>query len=264
MQTKKTPEVWSLASGSKANCTLISSENTNIMIDFGVSCKNAKLKLAELGKTLNEIDAIFITHEHRDHINGLKTLKKNYETPVHMTAPSYFRHIREDGFDIRDKIIVHDLEYSQTVGDFEVSSFPVKHDSAACVGYTIKHKSGYSIGVCTDLGVVPDTLYQKFSCCDCVILESNHDTEMLKYGPYPAILKERISSENGHLSNADCAEILSKLAAAGVKKAFLAHISPENNTPELALKTIKSYLQKNGLEMEFINIAPRFELTKLG
>ncbi len=252
--------IWSLASGSKANCTLICSEKAKILIDFGVSCRYAKTSLSQIGTDLSEIGAVFITHEHSDHIGGLETFFKRYDIPVHMTEPSYIAYTHGKGFYNRDKISVHEMRYSEKIGDITVTSLPVMHDSACCVAYRVDQENGQSLGICTDAGRPSEELYEFFAGCDYVITECNHDEIMLKCGIYPDELKRRILSPTGHTSNADCADFAVRLARSGVRRILLAHLSPENNTRELALCTVDEALKRSGESLDYLDVAPRYEL----
>ena len=260
---KKPISVWSLASGSKANCTLISSAATSILIDFGVSCRCASKTLASLGLSLSSLDGVFITHEHSDHISGLCTFFKSYDVPVHMTEPSHLAYIRGRGFEYRDKITVHPPVYQVTVGDLTVTSLPVPHDASECVAYRISDDSGNAVGICTDTGEPSDALLDFFTGCETVITECNHDVIMLRCGIYPEDLKYRILSGVGHTSNDACASFSVELARRGVKNIILAHISPENNTPELALHTVRTALTNAGCSVETLVCAPRDSLLRL-
>ena len=254
--------IWSLASGSRANCTLISTGKRRILVDFGLSCRMAKKLLSELSVNIADIDAVFITHEHSDHVSGLATLFKNYGIPVHMTEPTFLAYTRGRGFDFRDRITVHPLEYEVELGGVTVRSHPVSHDSAACVAYSVRG-DGVSFCICTDLGYMSEGAFEALACSRDVIIESNHDLAMLKYGTYPEELKRRILSRSGHLSNADCGAVLVKLASLGVKRALLAHVSPENNTPELALQSAIEALEKGGQSLEYLAVAPRLSPIRL-
>lgn len=255
-------EIWSLASGSRANCTLIKTESAVILIDFGLSLRATRKLLAERGVALQQIDAIFITHEHSDHIAGLSTLFKGYDIPVHMTEPSYIAYTRTRGFDFRDKITVHPLEYTVNIGGMTVRSHPVSHDSAACVAYSVRG-CGVSFCICTDTGYISESAFDALATSHDIIIESNHDVAMLTHGPYPYEIKRRILSGNGHLSNDDCDKALIRLANFKVKRALLAHVSPENNTPELALHAAIESLDRAGVKLEFIDVAPRIQPIRL-
>lgn len=254
--------VWSLASGSKANCTLVCGGDTAILVDLGLSCRAANAALKPLGLSLDDIDAVFITHEHSDHIAGLGTFFKKYKAPVFMTEPSYLGYIRGRGFDHRGAITVKsDVEFTETVGEMTVTSMSVPHDSAACVAYKIVG-GGISLGICTDTGEPSEALLDFFTGCRSVITECNHDVIMLKCGIYPEELKYRILSGYGHTSNTACADFSVRLAERGVENLLLAHISPENNTPELALYTVNEALRNSGRGFSYLGAAPRVGLFR--
>lgn len=259
---KKKGRVVSLASGSRANCTLVEHNDTVILVDFGLSCRMAEGFLRDLGVELGAVDAVFITHEHSDHVSGLNTFLKKYDIPVHMTEPSFLAFSRGKGFDCRDKITVHPVEYECAVGGLCISACEVSHDSAACVSYLITGE-GFSFCSCTDLGYVPDKVFRHICRAENVILESNHDITLLKTGDYPEDIKFRISSRSGHLSNNQCADVLKRLRSAGVKRVLLGHVSPENNNPELALESAIIALQEEGEEFDFIGVAPRLSPMRL-
>lgn len=256
------PTVISLASGSRANCTLVANGRNRILIDLGLSCRMAESFLSGLGVKLSDIDGVFITHEHSDHVYGLCTLLKKYSVPVHMTEPSYLAFTRGKGFEFRDKIIVHPVEYKVDIGGFTVSSCQVSHDAAACVSYTV-HGNGMSFCICTDLGYIPERVMRHICSAENVILESNHDVSLLKLGEYPEEVKRRIRSKYGHLSNEQCAEALKRLAVSGVKRVLLGHISPENNSPELALQSAILATESAGANFDFIDVAPRLAPIRL-
>ncbi len=235
-------ELISLYSGSRGNCTLVRTENTNILIDAGGTAKALEAALADVGRSLCDISAIFITHEHGDHTHALSVITKKHKIPIHMTAASG-RSLGVDGDSpLFENYILHSGEFSVDVGDMTVEAFLTPHDSVQCVGYKITDGKS-SVGVATDLGYVTQRVYDMLFGCEEVLLESNHDREMVKNGPYTESLKRRILSDGGHLSNDDCAEIAAALARSGTHKFMLAHLSRENNTPEAALKTVTESLK---------------------
>lgn len=250
------PLIVSLASGSKANCTLVSDGKTHILIDFGLSCRKVKQSLKDYGLDLSDVSAVFITHEHCDHVAGLPTFFKNYDVPVYITEPSYLDYIRGKGFEFRSRFTVVSETFSVSVDKIRVCSMPVRHDSAACVAYKLSG-NGISLGICTDIGSPTEELFAFFKDCGCVITESNYDEKMLRCGIYPQELKYRIMSQSGHTSNDDCARFVARLAKNGVKNVLLAHISPENNTPELAVYVTAEALRDNGVSLDFLAAAPR-------
>lgn len=250
------PLILSLASGSKANCTLISDGHTNILIDLGLSCRKVSAALKPYGLDLSAIDAVFLTHEHSDHVAGLPTFFKNYTAPVYVTEPSHLDLIRGKFFEFRDRFTAVSESFSVKVGAFTVASLPVRHDSAACVAYRIEG-GGISLGICTDVGSPGDDLFEFFKDLRCVITESNYDEIMLRCGTYPEDLKYRIMSPYGHTSNADCADFVCRLSQNGVRRVLLAHVSPENNTPELAVCVTREALESKGLTLDFLEAAKR-------
>lgn len=250
------PIIASLASGSKANCTLVSDGSTHILIDFGLSCRRINQHLKNYGLDLSCISAVFLTHEHSDHVAGLPTFFNKHSAPVYITEPSYLDYIRGKGFDYRDRFTVVSTAFSVTVGELNVTAIPVRHDSAACVAYRVEG-NGISLGICTDVGCPTDALFEHFKDCGCVITEANYDEKMLLCGIYPQELKYRIMSESGHTSNDDCARFVTRLAESGVKNVLLAHVSPENNTPQLAVYVVAETLKNHGIELPFLAAAPR-------
>lgn len=245
-------------SGSSGNCTYISSGNSSLLIDAGVSARNICSALKTIGSDIESIDAIFITHEHSDHIKGLKTLLKNYQIPV-FASEGTISGILESVDLERSRLNVIRTGENISVADINVSSFGTSHDSRESVGYRINMQNNVQIAVATDLGFISDTVKDSLSECDIVMLESNHDIGMLQNGRYPYYLKRRIMSKTGHLSNNDCACALPELCRSGTKHFVLAHLSRDNNFPELALETAKTAMKMAGIEQDKfdIEVAPR-------
>lgn len=223
-----------LASGSKGNCTYISDGTTRLLIDAGLSCRRTEQELAKIGVALADIDAILLTHEHIDHIYGLVIIERKYKIPVltnTRTAASVdvkmttnITRYCKDHFDTGFKC-----------GTIYVQPFRILHDAVCPVGYTLT-VDDHRISYVTDLGMVTDSVRNNVTGSELVILESNHDLEMLATGTYSRELQARIRSNNGHLSNAQSADFARELVHSGTKCLVLAHLSEENNTPELALK----------------------------
>jgi len=234
--------IISLYSGSSGNSTLIETAEGSILIDAGKSARALTNALKQAGSDPSKILAVFVTHEHTDHTSALEVFLKKNPIPVHMTEISAKGLHSPDGSRLRAAICFHPPVYSVRVADMTVTSFPVSHDSAYCVGYRIETDEGYKFGYATDTGCVTDGMKAMLDGCDSVVLESNHNVEMLKCGSYPPDTKRRIMSKFGHLSNEDCADFAHRLAERGTKKFMLAHISAENNTPELALDSAKHAL----------------------
>lgn len=248
--------VYTLFSSSSGNCTFVTDGKTAFLIDAGRNMKQIELALSSLSFSLKDISAVFVTHEHTDHISALKCVCKNYKIPVH-AARGTAACIEADG------VIEHQPVFEETLGDFRITSFKTSHDCACSLGYRIEHKGGAVIGSMTDTGYITRQAAEALRGCDAVILESNYDPDMLKYGPYPYNTKQRISSDVGHLSNEQSSLFLPYLYGTGTRRVLLAHISPENNTPEKAKESaekIKTAQTLTGLSVE---CAKRYEVTKL-
>lgn len=251
--------ITSLYSGSKGNSVLIESERAKILIDAGKSARSLCSALNEIGKNIDDIDAIFITHEHTDHISALEVLLKKHHIPVHVVGISAQKMLMRS-LSIHEKAICqHTPIFSVSVGDMNISSFPTPHDSEFSVGYRISVGDS-TIGYATDIGYVTDEIKVALSGCESVVLECNHDEQMLIEGPYPYDLKLRIRSNKGHLSNRACAEFASELCFIGTKNILLAHLSEENNDPSLAFDEVWSAIADPNVNLK---VASQYEPVKL-
>ena len=213
--------------------------DTAILIDAGKSARALCNALKAIGTDMKEIRAIFVTHDHHDHVSALEVLSKKHEIPIHMTDGSAALYDRYPDSPIHARLVRHTPIFSEQVGPLRVSSFPTPHDSRMSVGYRVECAEGGEIsrvGVATDIGYVTEEIRKGLSGCDAVVLESNHDVDMLMKGPYPYELKQRIRSHRGHLSNHDSALLSAELAERGTRAFLLAHLSEENNEPTLALE----------------------------
>lgn len=228
----------SLYSGSKGNSTYIRFGADAILIDAGRSLRSLSTALASVGGNLAAVRAIFITHEHTDHVSALEMLSRKYRIPIYMTAASAEKYL-QTAFYAQNNLLPQPPYFTVTVGGFTVQSFPTPHDSQMSVGYTVTLPDGRKIGYATDIGRITDEIRAGLCGSFAAVIESNHDLEMLKNGPYPASLKARIRSPFGHLSNEECAAFLPELAASGTKNVLLAHLSAENNTPQAAYAAAK-------------------------
>lgn len=227
-----------LGSGSSGNCILIDSFYTKILIDAGFGLKELERRLFSADVKISEIDAIFITHEHSDHINGAALISRKLNVPVFANI-STLDAISKNLGDLHPRVFPNSGGFS--FRDFFMESFPVSHDSAMPVGFTVNHKK-FKIGIATDLGFVSRSVFEKLKNSDLIVLEANHDQEMLNNGSYPVFLKRRIRSKYGHLSNTEAANALLGLRNGRRQDVFLGHISRENNTPPLALSTVRNKL----------------------
>ena len=193
-------KAYTLFSGSTGNCFFAHTEETNILIDCGVSARCVEKALCGLGFSLSDINAVFVTHEHCDHTKGLEIISKYHHIPVHMQEKSARALIHDPSSAILQSLYLYNGEFSVRVGDISVSAFMTPHDSAASVGYIIEADER-KIGYVTDMGCILPSVRDALSGCDASVIEANHDVGMLMMGPYPFYLKERIRSEGGHLSN---------------------------------------------------------------
>ena len=229
--------ICTLFSGSKGNCTYVETPEAKFLIDMGKNCRAVCAALAEIGVSPDALDAVFITHEHRDHIDALSVFCKRYPLPIHVQRASSLR-IIESAPHLEGLVRVYPDAAScrVTIGDATVQAFKTPHDSRASVGYRIALEGDVptAIAYATDIGYVTPEILENLLGCESVVLESNHDPDMLMDGPYPYDLKLRIRSNKGHLANEDCAALAAQLYASGTKNILLAHLSEQNNTPRLA------------------------------
>jgi phosphoribosyl 1,2-cyclic phosphodiesterase len=227
-----------LASGSGGNCSVVASSGTRLLIDAGLSCKAISARLALRGVEPASLDAILITHEHADHVTGLYVMAKKYSLPVYMTEATHRQWTRQYKNSNGERVKAEKVEHFQSghrfhIGDIEVTPFTIPHDAADPVGFTFKAE-GVKLGFVTDLGYIPPNVKAHLRQCDGLMVESNHDLEMLRGGPYPWAVKQRVMSRVGHLSNAALAEFLSSDYDGGAAFLVLAHLSEANNHPEIA------------------------------
>ncbi|MCM1569267.1 MAG: MBL fold metallo-hydrolase [Roseburia sp.] len=230
----------SIASGSSGNCIYVGSDATHLLVDAGISGKRTESGLKSLGLSGKELDGILITHEHMDHISGLGVLARKYEIPVYATEGTIqaikkcgaigrideglFRRVQED--------------VKLTIKDLVINPMRISHDAAQPVAYRIAY-GNKKVGICTDLGVYNDYTVECLKGMDALLLEANHDVNMLQAGPYPYYLKQRILGDKGHLSNENSGRLLSRLLHDGLQAIVLGHLSKENNLPELAYEAVR-------------------------
>lgn len=251
---------FSLASGSSGNSIYVGSEQTSLLVDVGINCKGICLALDSRGVKPEELSGILITHEHSDHVKGLDVFAKRYRVPVYLNQKTWDRlRPRLKYADLMDVRII-DSNSRFVVGDIEVDSFRTPHDAVESMGFRL-NTGQHLVSVFTDLGRTNEALIEAVAGSDLIYIEANYDPDMLKNGPYPWDLKQRISGENGHLSNIECAEAIIELLKRGTERFVLSHLSEHNNFPELAELTVNRLLlqagAKDGRDFQ-MNVAPRY------
>lgn len=237
-----------LFSGSSGNSTYIGTDEHGILIDAGKNTKQITLAMNEAGLSPEKIDALFITHEHTDHIGALRVLCNKYGIPVYASRGTL--EALDRGGHLKGKFPVYEMDSYADIGDFHVECFHTTHDAAESMGYTVELDGAFKSAVATDLGVITDEVEDALLGCNTVLLESNHDIGMLSNGPYPYPLKRRILSDFGHLSNDAAADMAARLIESGTQHILLGHLSHENNLPELAFETTRSVLSLMGAKLD--------------
>lgn len=237
-----------LFSGSSGNSIFVAGEIGNILIDVGMPGKAIEGELNAIGVRPENIDAIFITHEHSDHIKGVGVFSRKYNVPIYANSYTWEAMIGKLG-----KLKEHNIKLIESrfneVKDLIIENFPIAHDAVAPRGYKIHHK-GNSACVATDLGHFSVEVKDALKNSNIILLESNHDVEMLKFGPYPYPLKRRILSNEGHLSNDDCGKAILDILDEKHKTIYLGHLSKTNNYPQLAYETVANLLRENSVDIQ--------------
>jgi len=234
------------ASGSGGNCMLLSDRGTHLLIDAGISMRRVQQSLRAAGLDIQDIGGVLITHEHSDHVSGLKNLLNYYELPLY--APHTVA-ARLCGMYPAAEEHMHVIPTGECfrVGKLSIRAFHTPHDTDESVGYRVEGNGVFALA--TDMGRVTDEIFDGLLGADTVLIESNHDPEMLYNGPYPVQLKRRILSDHGHLSNGDCAVLAARLVENGTQTVILGHISKENNRPELAMEETGRLLRGSGARL---------------
>lgn len=227
-----------LASGSKGNSIFVESGETRLLIDAGLSAKELVARLAAVGVDAATLNAILVTHEHTDHIRGLGPLARRLKIPV-VTSTLTSRHLLP--LLKTCEVIEFEAGHAFTFRDLLIDPFPLTHDALDPVGFVIEGKDGVA-GIATDFGIATRLVQEKLRRCRCLVLEFNHDEEMLQNGPYPWHLKQRIRSRHGHLSNRESRHLLAELLHEGLESLFLAHLSETNNHPDVAYREARFLL----------------------
>ena len=241
-----------LGSGSRGNCSIVATEKTRLLVDAGLSRKETYARLAAVGEPCSGFSAVIVSHEHSDHIKGLGRLARDLKVPIYISPTTHDvvtwdRHL-------------HGFEYFTpggkfSVGDIEITPFTIPHDAVDPVAFTFRSE-GVKIGLVTDLGYIPEVVKQHVKGCQCLVFESNHDLDMLKVGPYPWYVKQRVMSRHGHLSNYATAGFLGEDYDGQARVLVLAHLSETNNHPELArMSALEALERRNGGERAEIHLA---------
>ena len=238
-----------LGSGSSGNSYFLTTGRTSILIDAGLSIRVLRRALGEHGFKIGMLDGVLVTHDHADHIKSVGNLANDHDIPIYAT-PEVLMGINRN-YCVTSKLTEsHARQVSKAqpfvLGDFIITPFEVLHDSSDCVGYRVQAE-GVTFCLITDAGQVTPVLEEMVQEANYLVLESNHDEEMLLRGPYPAYLKGRIRSGRGHLSNRECANLLAQHATEKLRHVWLCHLSEENNHPELARKTVATVLRGFGI-----------------
>lgn len=233
-----------LGSGSKGNCTLIASSRTVLMVDAGFSRRETLRRMQQVGESPDRVQALLISHEHSDHIRGLPMLNKHHRWPVYLNHGTSEALAELQSAPEAAELFVTGRPF--TVGDIEVTAFTIPHDATDPVAFTFLVE-GVRIAVVTDLGYMPENVKDSIRGADCLVLESNHDLDMLKVGPYPWSLKQRVMGRLGHLSNDGAAGFLQEGFDGRAACIVLAHLSENNNVPELARLCAEQALAARGL-----------------
>lgn len=238
-------EVCVLASGSSGNCIYIASDKTRVLIDAGLSAKQIALRLEQIGVVPESINGICISHEHGDHIAGIRVLQKRHGIPVYSNAGTLTGIMRQPkAHEIAVKVFQTGSAFE--IGDISIEPFSVPHDAYEPVGFRLT-AGKTSVGSVTDLGMITALVRDKLRGCKAIVLEANHDEDLLREALRPWPLKQRIRSRQGHLSNIDAARLISESATEHLEHVFLAHLSSDCNTPDTAIRTVASQLRLDGL-----------------
>jgi phosphoribosyl 1,2-cyclic phosphodiesterase len=230
-----------LASGSRGNCLFFQSEKAKILIDAGINFRELEKRLEEIKVKTEDLDAILVTHEHKDHIDGIKTIFKNKKIPIFSNSETAKRIYRDLEMSLKFKIFATDEGFE--FKDLKIHPFSVQHDTLEPVGFIIRVKN-LKIGICPDLGFVTSLVRKNLEGCDLIYVEANHDEGMLLNSRRPNVLKKRIMGRQGHLSNKQCADLIESVLHGGLKYVYLSHLSSECNDERKAYDVVKEILER--------------------
>ena len=237
-------KLYSIASGSSGNCIYAGDDERGFLVDVGTSFKKIREGLCDQGLSLDRLEGILITHEHSDHIAGLGALLRKVPVPVYATADTIGKIWEKCNMNNVSPELFHSIRSGEEfeVSDYRIRSFPISHDAVDPVCYTLQ-KDRAKVGIATDMGIYDDGIIENLGDCDAVLLEANHDINLLQVGPYPYALKMRILGNLGHLSNDASARLIREIVHQGLKTVILGHLSEQNNFPELAYNTVAYELE---------------------
>jgi len=249
-----------LASGSRGNSIYVATEKVALLIDAGLSARAIEERLQAIGASAAELDGLVVTHEHLDHVRGIGTLSRRYGLPVYVNEQTY-RHLPDVVGELADRVEFVTGQ-SFAIADLDVHPFAISHDAVDPVGLTLVNGIT-KVGICTDLGVATRLVYHHLQRCQALVLEANHDLEMLKNGPYPWALKQRIRSRAGHLSNEETGEILAAVLNEDLREVILAHLSETNNCPQTAVKSLRTCLAEHRCQHWRLQVACQHRPTEM-
>lgn len=241
--------ICSLASGSSGNSLYIESRDTKVLVDAGISVRQIGIRLNRLGVELSDLDAVIVTHEHSDHTAAIPKI----DIPVHVASATY--HLWQNKV---SRLREFDSDTAFTIKDLLITPFSVPHDALDPVGFTVESQKGEKVGIVTDIGSVTQLVKERLRGSNILVMEFNHDNDILLYSHYPWDLKQRIKSRLGHLSNLQASELLSDLIDWKLRHVLLAHLSQVNNRPEVAFNSASNVVKRKGAETEVrVSVAPR-------
>lgn len=254
----------SISSGSDGNCIFVGGKDANILVDAGISGKKIEEGLRSIDVDPSGLDGIFVTHEHTDHVAGIGVMARRYHIPIYATVETMYAMLHTKNVGRISEELLHFIEPDKNVyiKDLMISPFSISHDASNPVAYTFEC-DGHKMGIATDLGTYDQEIVEKLKGAEVLLLEANHDVNMLQVGPYPYMLKQRILGNKGHLSNMLSANLLCELLHKNLKHVILGHLSKENNFPDLAYETVKCEIERMGYSCKtnFLSVAKCFENT---
>ena len=236
------------------NCLYVESENTKLLIDAGVSLKKIETGLKTLNVSPSSLDGILVTHEHSDHIQSLGNLSKKFNLPVYANSETFDAMPKQTDKISTENINKFKIAEKFQIKDIEINPFSIPHDAANPCGFNITNSSD-KISIATDIGHMTNTILKKLEDSKFILLESNYDSEVLKYSKYPYLLKQRIAGPNGHLSNEVASKVINYLLQGKLKIAMLGHLSKESNFPELAYQTVVDEILSSGTDISKLTLS---------